>query len=81
MRSFSQHQNKVVFLFVGAALFSELKDPNWSEYFVQAQRFRVDYLSQEESICLITEPVSLLYPRVISQQMFELTQGHPALLQ
>ncbi len=81
MRSFSQHQNKVVFLFVGSALFSELKNPNWNEYFVQAQRFRVDYLTQEDSIRLITEPVKLVYPSKVSQHMFELTQGHPALLQ
>ena len=81
MRSFSQHQNQVVFLFVGSALFSELKAPNWNEYFVQAQRFRVDYLTQVDSIRLITEPVKLVYPAEVSQRMFDLTQGHPALLQ
>jgi AAA+ ATPase superfamily predicted ATPase len=82
MRHFSQHQNKIVFLFVGSAFFSELKKPNWNEYFVQAKRFRIDYLSQSESIRLITEPVKALkYPDKISQQMYEITQGHPALLQ
>jgi len=30
---------------------------------------------------LITEPVQLIYPPDIPEQMFELTQGHPALLQ
>lgn len=30
---------------------------------------------------LITEPVQLIYPPEIPEQMFELTQGHPALLQ
>jgi hypothetical protein len=81
MRSFSQQQNKVVFLFVGAALFSELQQPNWSEYFVQAQRFRVDYLKHDDAIQLITKPVKLVYPPEIPEQMFQLTQGHPALLQ
>ncbi|MFI3119592.1 MAG: hypothetical protein QX203_06405 [Methylococcaceae bacterium] len=81
MRSFSQSQNKVVFLFVGAALFSELEKPNWSKYFVQAQRFRVDYLKHDEAIRLITEPVKLYYPPTVCEQMFDLTQGHPALLQ
>jgi hypothetical protein len=81
MRSFSQSQNKVVFLFVGAALFSELEQPNWSKYFVQAQRFRVDYLKHDDAIRLITEPVKLNYPPAVCEQMFDLTQGHPALLQ
>ena len=81
MRSFSQSQNKVVFLFVGAALFSELEQPNWSKYFVQVQRFRVDYLKHDDAIRLITEPVKLNYPPAVCEQMFDLTQGHPALLQ
>ena len=81
LRSFSQHQNKVVFLFVGAAFFSELDNPNWNEYFVHAQRFPVDYLNHDDSIKLITEPVNLNYPQALSETMYQLTQGHPALLQ
>jgi hypothetical protein len=60
----------VVFLFVGAALFSELEQPNWSRYFVQAQRFRVDYLKHHDAIRLITEPVNLNYPPAVCEQMF-----------
>ena len=47
IRSFSQRQNQVVLLFVGAALLSELDDPDWSRYFVQTQHFQVDYLDQK----------------------------------
>ncbi|OQW91535.1 MAG: hypothetical protein BWK78_04375 [Thiotrichaceae bacterium IS1] len=81
LRSFSQHQNQIVFLFVGAHLFSELEKPNWSRYFVQVERLKVDYLKKPEALRLITEPVQLIYPPDIPEQMFELTQGHPALLQ
>lgn len=82
LRSFSQHQSQVVFLFTGAKLFYELHDPDWSHYFVQAVSFQVDYLKQSDAIKLITEPVPALhYPPEIPAQMFELTQGHPALLQ
>ena len=81
MRSFSQQQNQVVFLFVGAALFSELENPNWSEYFVQAQRFKVDYLKRPDAQKLIIDPVKLIYPAEVVEQMYQLTQGHPALLQ
>jgi hypothetical protein len=81
MRSFSQHQNHIVFLFVGAALFTELSNPNWGQYFVQAQTFKVDYLHKADALRLITEPVSLIYPPELPAQLFELTQGHTALLQ
>lgn len=81
MRSFCQHQNQVVFLFVGAALLSELHAPNWSEYFVQVRRLKVDYLTKADAIRLITEPVALNYPLFVVEKMFKLTQGHPALLQ
>ncbi len=81
MRSFSQRQNQVVLLFVGSALLSELDAPNWSEYFVQTQRFRVDYLRKEDAVRLIVEPVKLRYPPEVLERLFDLTQGHPALLQ
>jgi hypothetical protein len=81
MRSFSQQQNHIVFLFVGAALFTELDNPPWGQYFVQAQSFRVDYLPPADAKRLITEPVSLIYPPELPEQMVALTQGHPALLQ
>jgi uncharacterized protein len=81
MRSFSQHQNHIVFLFVGATLFTELENPHWVHYFVHAQTFRVDYLQKTDAFRLITEPVSLIYPLELPEQMFVLTQGHPALLQ
>ncbi|MCX7099846.1 MAG: hypothetical protein NTV43_18280 [Methylococcales bacterium] len=81
MRAYSQRQNNVVFLFVGEALFSELEQPSWSRCFVQVERFRVDYLRHDDAIRLITEPVKLSYPPAVCDRMFDLTQGHPALLQ
>ena len=81
MRSFSQQQNHIVFLFVGSALFTELENPNWAQYFVQAQSFRVDYLLKGDALRLITEPDGLIYPPELPEQMVALTQGHPALLQ
>ena len=81
IRSFSQHQNQVVLLFVGATPLSELRDPDWSRYFVQTQPFRVDYLEKADALRLITEPVPLRYPPAVTERLFELTQGHPDLLQ
>ncbi|MCP4150882.1 MAG: ATP-binding protein, partial [bacterium] len=80
MRSFSQHQDKIVFLFVGAAMFSELKAPNWSNYFVQAIRLKVDYLDQTSTYQLIAAG-GLEYPQDVLEMIYHLTQGHPTLVQ
>jgi AAA+ ATPase superfamily predicted ATPase len=84
LRSFSQHQNQVVFLFVGAHFFSELKTPNWNEYFVQVKLLRVDYLKPADTLKLIQKPVpdfNLIYPDELARRIFELTLGHPTLVQ
>lgn len=80
MRSWSQSQNRVVFLFAGADFLSELRNPNWGEYFVQAERLLVDYLGREDTLKLITL-VDLKYPTELLERMWQETQGHPCLLQ
>lgn len=84
MRGFLQNQEQVLFLFVGLRDISELTNPNWDEYFPQIQKLRVDYLSSEDSKELITHPVpdfSLIYDARVINEIIELTQGHPQLLQ
>jgi len=80
MRSFSQHQNKIVFLFVGATFFSELDLPRWSDYFVQAVLLEVDYLTAPQTRRLI-EVAGLDYPDEVIDRIYYLTQGHPTLVQ
>lgn len=80
MRSFSQHQNKIVFLFVGATFFSELDRPRWSDYFVQAVLLEVDYLTAPQTRRLI-EVAGLDYPDEVIERIYYLTQGHPTLVQ
>lgn len=84
MRSFSQHQNNVVFLFTGLSLFSDLGEPDFSRYFVHAHRLKVDYLKKPDAQKLITNPYegfNLVYPTDLVEEIWHLTQGHPALLQ
>jgi hypothetical protein len=81
MRGFSQQQNQVVFLFAGAAYFTELKNPNWNEYFVQANLLKVDYLNESDTNKLIDAYPALTYATEVRQKMYALTNGHPALLQ
>ncbi len=80
MRSFSQHQNKIVFLFVGATFFSELDQPRWSDYFVQAILMEVDYLTAPQTRRLI-EVAELDYPDDVIDSIYDITQGHPTLVQ
>jgi Holliday junction resolvasome RuvABC ATP-dependent DNA helicase subunit len=84
MRSFIQSQNQVIFLFAGMLRISDLTSPNWDEYFPQAQRLKVDYLSKEESYELITHPVddfNLVYSDDVADEVYRWTMGHPQLLQ
>jgi uncharacterized protein len=84
MRSFSQHQNQIIFLFAGLSLFADIGEPDFSRYFVHAHRLKVDYLDKKSSIKLITKPIenfNLIYPSEIAEKIYNLTCGHPALLQ
>ena len=57
IRSFSQHQTQVCLLFTGATPFSELRQPDWSEFFVQALRLRLDYLGAG-GFAIVVRPLS-----------------------
>jgi len=84
MRSFSQDQVWVVFMFVGATYFSDLPEPKMSKYFVHAHIERVEYLSREASLKLIERPIpnfELRYDAGVPEKIYELTVGHPHLLQ
>ncbi len=83
IRSFSQHQNDVIFMFIGSAFFSDLKNPNWGNYFVHVSNFRVDYLSRNASLQLITTPTpafNLKYEKGVPELIYDLTVGQPHLL-
>lgn len=81
MRSFSQRQNKIVFLFVGSTQFVDLKQPNWDRCFIHARPLKIDYLKYEDTKQLITKPVKLDYPDTVIDYIFEMTQGYPAIVQ
>jgi len=84
IRAFSQQQNEVVLMFVGATDFIDLPgEPRWAKYFVQTHILRIDYLSKKGSLQLIEQPVPdfrLRYAEGLPEHIWELTQGHPHLL-
>lgn len=84
LRSFSQRQNQIVFLFTGAHFFFELTAPDWGRYFVQSVPLYVGYLSEADTLRLITQPTPdfpLSYAVGIPERIYALTQGHPTLTQ
>lgn len=83
IRTFSLEQRNIVLLFVGSSLFSELKHPNWNEYFVHAKHILVDYLKFEDTAKLISPYPNfpLVFPDEYISRIFYLTKGHPALIQ
>ena len=84
MRSFSQRQNKIVFLFTGAKEFFELENPNWGRFFVNSITLTVDYLNEEDTLQLIENPFAefpIIYHDDVPQKIYELAQGHPAITQ
>ncbi|TAK47730.1 MAG: ATP-binding protein [Saprospiraceae bacterium] len=84
MRSFSQRHNQVVFLFAGASYFFELTEPDWGKFFVQSVTLPVDYLSEADTLRLVTSPAPgfpIVYGEGVPAKIYALTQGHPALSQ
>jgi hypothetical protein len=84
IRAFSQRQNEVILMFVGATSFRDLPgEPQWVKYFTQIHTLRIDYLSRAGTLQLITEPLPgfrLKYAEGLPERIWELTQGHPHLL-
>jgi len=80
IRHFSQHQAEVSLMFVGLRFFSELQSPNWNEYFPQSVPIQVGYLNREKTFQLI-EVSTLDFEEGIKERIFDLTQGHPSLIQ
>jgi hypothetical protein len=64
--------------------FADLGEPDFGRYFVHGLRLKVDYLKPEDSLKLITKPYpefDLNYPDELAHRIYDLTAGHPALLQ
>lgn len=81
IRGYVQAQKDVIFLFAGADKMTELKNPNWNEFFTQKETLKVEYLNEEDTNKLIDAYPSLTYDNEVRKEIFRLTQGYPAMLQ
>ncbi len=79
-RHLSQKQAEISIMWMGLRFFSELQQPNWGDYFVNAIPIQVPYLNRQESFQLI-EVSTLLFDTGVKEAIFEDTQRHPALIQ
>ncbi|MCB0112365.1 MAG: hypothetical protein KDE53_40855, partial [Caldilineaceae bacterium] len=82
LRHLIQHRQRFKVLLAGSHTLDELH--RWSSYFINVQVVKIDYLHEFEARQLIEHPVadfSLRYKPAASQRVWDLTRGHPFLIQ
>ncbi|MCP4696135.1 MAG: AAA family ATPase [Gammaproteobacteria bacterium] len=83
-RATIQHRRRVRLLVSGAAPFDEL-DRMWSDHFINAREFQLDYLKEDTAIELLIRPIPDFPPQAVSlevaKRIFARTAGQPYLLQ
>ena len=83
LRHLMQHESKLAFIFCGTHQLEEMAADYWSIFFNTALYLKINFLSMEHTIKLITEPVGsqLKYDDLAIQQICKLTNGQPYLTQ
>jgi hypothetical protein len=82
LRHLIQHRPNFKVLLTGSHALDEVH--RWASYLINVQVVRIGYLSEDEARQLIERPVkdfALRYEPEASQQVLDLTRGHPALVQ
>jgi hypothetical protein len=82
LRHMIQHRPRLKVLLATSYSLDELS--RWSSYLINVQVVHVSYLQEEESLQLIERPTGstrLRYAADASQRVYQLTKGHPFLLQ
>lgn len=83
LRHLMQHSQKLSFIFVGTRRLEEMSADYWSVLFNIALYERIDYLSEEAVIQLVTKPVAphLVYDDLALDKILRVTAGHPYFVQ
>ena len=80
LRHLIQHEEQLAFIFAGTHKVEELVGNYWSVLFNIAEYRKVGFLSREETIRLITEPVQscrMVYDQLAVEEIMRLTACHP----
>jgi len=83
LRHILQHRPRWVLMFTGAHTFAEL-GPAWTDRFISARRVRVSFLTREELLPLLTEPIpefDMTYGPGAIDAILDATNGQPFLTQ
>jgi hypothetical protein len=83
LRNILQHRPRWVLMFTGAHTFAEL-GPAWTDRFISARRVRVSFLTREELLPLLTEPIpefDMTYAPGALDAILDATNGQPFLTQ
>lgn len=82
LRHLLQHRPRFKVLLTGSHTLDELQ--RWSSYLINVQVVKIGYLKEAEARQLVEHPVedfTLRYEPAASQRVFDLTRGHPFLVQ
>jgi len=82
LRNLIQHREQFNVLLAGSHTLEEFQ--GWVGYLNNVQVIKVSYLDKNEALRLITHPIehfSLEYDTAASERVWELTRGHPCLIQ
>ena len=80
LRHMIQHEEQLAFIFAGTHKVEQLVENYWSVLFNIAEYRKVGFLSREETIRLITEPVQpyeMVYDSLAIEEIMRLTACHP----
>lgn len=83
LRHTLQHRQRIVLMFTGASTFQEL-GPAWTDRFISARRVRVSFLTREEVLPLLTQPIpefNMIYGEGALDALILATRGQPFLTQ
>lgn len=82
LRHIIQHRSRFKVLLAGSHTLEEFQ--HWSSYLINARVIHLGYLNADESRQLIEQPIAdfaLRYEAAASRRVWELTRGHPFLVQ
>jgi hypothetical protein len=82
LRHIIQHRPQFKVMLAGSHPLAEFQ--RWASYLINVQVVKVGYLEQHETQHLVTQPIKdfgLHYQPEASQRVWDLTRGHPALVQ
>ena len=74
-----ESERKISFLFTGSKKLDERKSPYWNILFAKSLYRNVSFLSQNDTIRLITEPIKdyVTYEKEVIEGIYRLTAGQP----